>query len=33
MSLNHSNHVNDVQTLDVAPGDFIGSVYPSSLGK
>ena len=33
MNLNHSNHVHDVQTLDVASGDFIGSVYPSSLGK
>ena len=33
MNLNHPDHVNDAQTLEVAPGDCIGSVYPSSLGK
>ena len=33
MNLNHLDHVNDAQTLEVAPGDCIGSVYPSSLGK
>ncbi len=33
MNLNNLDHVNDVQTLEVAPCDCIGSVYHSSLGK
>jgi hypothetical protein len=33
MNLSHLDHVNDAQTLEVAPCDGIGSVDPSSLGK